>query len=238
MKTKIPPIPLFDIKLLLEAKSEDIFQFECHHCKTSFNARKKDYTDSLNKSCHTVLNFCSQKCTGLSRLKQIKCTCKQCSKEFSKKLKDVKKTKNNNFCSRSCAATYNNLHKTTGSRRSKLELWLEQKLTILYPYLQILYCDKTTINSELDIYIPSLKLAFELNGIYHYEPIHGKNKLDQVQSNDNRKFQACIEHAIELVIMDVSTLKYFKEQNCLKYLDIIKNIINIAESRGTDPPTF
>ena len=30
-----------------------------------------------------------------------------------------------------------------------------------------------------------------------------------------------------LVIMDVSSLKYFKKQHCQKYLDIIKNIIDL-----------
>jgi len=97
---------------------------------------------------------------------------------------------------------------------------------VLYPDLKILYCDKTAINSELDIYIPSLNLAFELNGVYHYEPIHGQNKFEQIQNNDNRKFQACIEYGIELAIIDVSNLKYFKENNCLKYLSIIQNIIS------------
>jgi len=121
---------------------------------------------------------------------------------------------------------YNNTHKINGSRRSKLETWLEFKLSELYPSLEILYCDKTAINAELDIYVPSLKLAFELNGIYHYEPIHGKSKLSQIRNNDYRKFQACIEHSIELVIIDASQLKYFKEHNCQKYLDIILKIIS------------
>lgn len=136
------------------------------------------------------------------------------------------KNNKNVFCSQSCAATYNNLHKTKGNRRSKLEAWLETQLQTIYPELVIEYCNKAAINGELDIYIPSLQLAFELNGIYHYEPIHGQSKLDQVQSNDHRKFQACIEHSIELVIMDTSQLKYFKEANCIPYLDIIRKIVD------------
>jgi len=85
---------------------------------------------------------------------------------------------------------------------------------------------KDTINSELDIYIPSLKLAFELNGIYHYEPIHGQKKLDQIKNNDHRKFQACLEKEIEFCIIDSSSLKYFKPINAQKYLEIICNIID------------
>jgi hypothetical protein len=151
--------------------------------------------------------------------------CSQCGKTFKMIFSQFKRYKHH-FCSRSCSATYNNLHKTKGNRRSKLEIWLEEKLPSLYPNLQFKFNSKEEINSELDIYIPSLKLAFELNGIYHYEPIHGVDKFNQIQNNDNRKFQACIEKGIDLCIIDTSSLNYFKEQNANKYLDIITNIIN------------
>ena len=103
---------------------------------------------------------------------------------------------------------------------------METKLTELYPNLDIQYNLKEAINSELDIYIPSLKLAFELNGIYHYEPIHGTERLMKIQNNDNNKFQKCIENGISLCIIDTSSLKYFKEQASIKYLNLIKTIID------------
>lgn len=96
----------------------------------------------------------------------------------------------------------------------------------LYPNLIFHFNHKDTINSELDIYIPSLKLAFEINGIFHYEPIFGKNKLHQIQNNDNNKFQLCQKHNISLCIIDTSSQKYFKEQTSKKYLNIITNIID------------
>lgn len=131
----------------------------------------------------------------------------------------------NYFCTHSCAATYNNTHKTKGNRKSKLEFYLEKELPLLYPNLEFHFNRKDAINSELDVYIPSLKLAFELNGLFHYEPIFGENKLEQIQNNDKRKFQACLERNIELCIIDSSKLKYFKESNARPYLDIIVNII-------------
>ena len=91
----------------------------------------------------------------------------------------------NNFCSRSCSATFNNKNKTYGTRRSKLEVFLEKELIKLYPDLLFHFNRKDTINSELDIYIPSLKLAFELNGIFHYEPIYGDNKLSPLDKSLN-----------------------------------------------------
>lgn len=150
--------------------------------------------------------------------------CLNCNISFYRILSAAKKH-NKNFCSKSCRATYCNQHKTTGTRRSKLEIYLENQLTLHYPNLEIHYNRKDTINSELDIYIPSLKLAFELNGIFHYEPIYGSDKLDRIQNNDNRKFQACLELGIELCIIDTSNLIHFKSEKADKYLSIIINII-------------
>jgi hypothetical protein len=218
---------LFDINNLETLPKEQLL-CECYHCGASFQADKttiKRVLGIIANPSGSTLKFCSQACRGHNRNIRIEAPCTNCGTIVSRPPKDFKRVKNI-FCKQSCAATYNNLHKITGTRRSKLEIWLEEKLSILYPDLEILYCDKTTINSELDIYIPSIRLAFELNGIYHYEPIHGQNKLDQVQNNDKRKFIACLDHNIELAILDVSKLKYFKEHNCQVYLDIIIKLIN------------
>jgi hypothetical protein len=142
-----------------------------------------------------------------------------------KRAKQLKKFPNS-FCSSSCAATYNNSHKKYGYRRSKLEKFLEEKLVVLYPSLEFHFNRKDAINSELDIFIPSLSLAFELNGIFHYEPIYGNDQLQSIQNNDKRKFQACLERKIELCIIDTSSLSYFKPANAQKYLDIVCNIVN------------
>lgn len=170
--------------------------------------------------------YCSQQCSRKSKYNKDEYMCVQCSKPTHRSPSECKKSKNI-FCGLSCAAKYNNAHRSSGTKVSKLELWLHSQLSIVYPELEILYNDKTTINSELDIYIPSLKLAFELNGIFHYEPIYGKEKLAQIQNNDNRKFQACLEHGVELCIIDSSGQKKFTEKSSFKYLTIITSIINL-----------
>ena len=204
------------------------FPLECYSCGITF-FKTKNYIKNLilNKNNQTVGKFCSIKCVGLSATKIKHISCKNCNKNINKIPGEIKKSKSGNmFCNKSCAATYNNKHKTHGTRRSKLEIWLESKLKELYPNLEIDFNKKTAIDSELDIYIPSLKLAFELNGIFHYEPIFGKDKLGQIQNNDSNKFQKCIEKEISLCIIDASKLSYFKEKNCIPYLNIITNIIN------------
>lgn len=199
-----------------------LVQLECYNCKKTFNKNKSEYNRilKLNRKC-----FCSFACSTESKRLSKTCKCCYCNKEILKKVSQIKKVKNT-FCSTSCSAKYNNTHKTIGSRISKLEIYIKNKLSELYPSLHILYNNKTVINSELDIYIPSLKLAFELNGIFHYEPIFGNNKLKQIQNNDSVKFQSCINKQISLCIIDTSKQKYFKESSSKQYLDIIVNIIN------------
>jgi len=216
--------PLYTQEQFNNARFDEKLPIECYYCHETFYSIPKEIRKVLNNHPSIKLKYCSKKCAGLDKITKQKINCNQCGIEFEKFKSQIKKTKNH-FCSRSCSTIYNNIHKI-GYRRSKLEIWLESKLTTLYPGYKILFNDRTEINSELDIYFPELRLAFELNGIFHYEAIHGQEKLDKTQNNDNRKFQACLEQGIELCIIDTSTQKYVKESTSKKYLDIIINIIS------------
>jgi len=216
--------PLFNELEFKLAKTTDDLSCECYTCGSKFLIKKREIISYLNNG-KGKCNYCSRKCSNIAIKKSSIIKCDNCCKSFEKQLSQINKSKNH-FCSSSCAATYNNTHKTKGNRRSKLETYLENELIKYYPDLEIHFNRKDAINSELDIYIPSLKLAFELNGIFHYEPIFGVDKYNQIQNNDNRKFQACLEQGIEICIIDSSQQKYFKKETSQKYLDIITNIIN------------
>jgi len=213
-------IPLYMQEQFDVSKVTDKFPCQCEICSNIFYKSKRDILKVLNGE--RTGKYCSKICKSIGRRTKKEMTCTNCGKTFNKIPSQIH---DNNFCSSSCAAIYNNTHKTKGNRRSKLEKYLEEQLNLLYPDLEILFNSKEIINSELDIYLPKIKLAFELNGIFHYESIYGQNKLDQIQNNDNRKFQACIEKGINLCIIDTSKQKYFKEQTSQKYLDIIINIV-------------
>lgn len=219
-------IKLFSQQEFEKATSFDNLPLKCKFCGKTFYKSKKYITTIINKTGKRLrFYFCSRKCCNIFNYPPIFVKCKQCNKSFKKIQSQIKITKNH-FCCHSCAATYNNLHKTTGTRRSKLEKWIEEQMKTLYPDLEIHFNKKDAINSELDIFIPSLNLAFELNGIYHYEPIHGQKKFNQIQNNDHRKFAACAENDIELCIIDTSSQKYVKPKTSQKFLDIVASILD------------
>lgn len=222
-------IAKYSNEIFESSRSRDLLDLQCEQCSSLFQKTKNLIQSSMKGSLRHKLKFCSLTCCGKAQSKKKSISCKNCNKEFFKIVSQIKRVANS-FCCSSCAATYNNTHKTQGYRRSKFEIYLEQILPPKYPNLEFHFNRKDAINSELDIYIPTISLAFELNGIFHYEPIYGQDKLKQIQNNDNRKFQACLEKNIELCIIDISTMEYFKPDKCKKYLDIIINIIE--QKRG------
>jgi hypothetical protein len=148
--------------------------------------------------------------------------CGVCKKEVLKTPGEIRVSKSGHiFCSRSCSATYKNTHKVSGTRRSKLEVWIEKELDKIYPNEGIMYNNKTAIESELDIYFPNQKIAFELNGIFHRDPIYGNEKLKKILENDAKKAKACVDNEIELYIIDVSNQKKFSPKTSIDYLNFI-----------------
>lgn len=195
----------------------------CTNCGKEF--LYKVYDIGIYKS-----NCCSRKCSNALKVTKIEVNCKQCGKIFSKVKSQCEKSPNH-FCTKSCAATYNNTHKEYGYRRSKLEMYLEQEIKNKYDNL-ILECNsKTAIESELDFYFPEINLAIELNGIIHFEPIYGVKQLEKVQNNDKRKVIACYEKGIELAIIDSSNCKYLNENAKNKFKKIIFDLLDDAIER-------
>lgn len=203
----------------------------CSFCKKDFLCSVRRINVARKRNQKNL--YCSRKCLYAFKTTSTRSQCRQCLCEIFVQRHDKAKK----FCSHSCGASYQNTHKTTGTRVSKLERWLATELTKKYPNLEFHFNRKDAINSELDIYIPSLKLAFELNGIFHHEPIFGADKLNKIQNNDNRKFQACLERQIELCIIDTSTFKHFKEVKAIRFFNIVVNIIQgkLVLKTGLEP---
>jgi hypothetical protein len=218
-------IPIFTPLEFEAAKSTQALPLRCKQCQGIFYRSKHQIQKALQPGAKDQKDFCSHVCHGLAFNLSVSVPCLHCGVGVSKKLSALKKSKHN-FCSLSCAAKYHNSHKQTGYRRSKLEVWLENQLTQRHPDFQFVFNGTNAIDAELDIYIPALKLAFELNGIIHYEPIYGLDRLEKTQGNDHRKMFACAERGIDLCVLDTSHMKLFKEKGAQRYLDLIEEVLS------------
>lgn len=219
-------IKLFTEEEFKKAKYRDKLKCLCEKCNNSFDVFKYYVLDNVNSTnINTIRNIC-EKC----KHSKIKIKCPNCSKILfisqSRNNDNKRKKCKNSFCNSSCAATYNNKNKTHGSRRSKFELYIEKELVKLFPKINIAFNGKNTINSELDVFIPDLKIAFEINGIFHYKPIYGEEKLKQIQKNDKLKKIQCKKNNIKLYIVDISKQKRFTIDSSLTYLNFIQKTIN------------
>jgi hypothetical protein len=110
--------------------------------------------------------------------------------------------------------------------RSKIELWLEKELKRIYPKIKFEFNNRTEVGLELDIYLPEHKIAFELNGPFHYYPIFGRAKLNQQKKRDRTKIISCYEAGIDLYVVDITDQKEVNDETCQLYLDEIIEIID------------
>jgi hypothetical protein len=217
-------IILFTDEQFNNAKPYDLLPLQCEYCNNTFYKTKVVIQCVRSPKSHATGRFCCRKCSNLGLSTKLTVICLNCNKEFEKRLSQAIKFPNH-FCCQSCAATYHNTHKTTGTRRSKLEIYLEEQIETYYPQLKCHYNKKDTIGSELDFYFPTLKLAIELNGIFHYEPIYGQDKLEKIQNNDEQKLIKCYELGIEFCIIDISSCKHLTQKQKDKYWDIVQSVI-------------
>ena len=214
---------LFSNEEFEKAKNYTLLKVKCSECEKEFTQKKKYILDRIR---YNTKIFCSRQCSVNSlKAERKECSCFLCGKKFIRKVYEINKA-THSFCSYVCNGNYNSRNKKTGTKISKLEKWIQSELIKIYPNMKFILNNSQTINAELDIYIHSLKLAFELNGIFHYEPIFGKDKLEQTKNNDVRKFAECANNNIGLCVIDTSGQKYFKIETSHKYLKIICDIIN------------
>ena len=226
---------LIDMIEFNNLKSRDMVNLKCKHCSGEFLLQKNHVQRAIKKTKGTA-EFCSQKCHQQSKsiMKEIKC--EQCEVVILRRLCDINRIKKGspakyNFCSISCSTTYHNQHKTFGIKRSKAEIYLCNQIKNTFPTLVINECDRDVLPSklELDIYMPTIKLAIELNGPVHYLPIFGEDRLNKQQSRDSIKIKEAIEFKIRLLIIDISFCKYWKTTEPYLNKIFIEEIFPIIE---------
>jgi very-short-patch-repair endonuclease len=206
-----------------ELQIKDLIPMRCKNCHQEFNQTKNIILKSLRK--YGKCGYCSRLCCNKAKINHSYLPCEECGK-ITQKSAVALKTNKHVFCSCSCHAKYKNRHKNFGKIRSKMEEFIESKVKEFFPTLEFYCNDRKSLNGpELDFLFPSLKLAVELNGITHYEPIYGKDRLTRSQESDRRKMSSCEKIGIELAVIDISSIKYFKPKCGLKIFHEIEKIL-------------
>jgi hypothetical protein len=144
---------------------------------------------------------------------------------FAKKLcKTI--TNPRHCCSLVCFRVLQKYFKNWGSSRSKLEIEVEVALKKIF-HFEILF-NKKTIGYELDIDIPCLDLAIEINGPTHYKVIFDEEKLLRTQKLDKEKAAECLRLNKHLIVINVSedkNLKIVRQQRINEIIEIINKKI-------------
>lgn len=79
---------------------------QCFTCKKKFNIDSKKYAYNIRHNCHF---YCSSECQYENKKTGEIVKCKACGKEIYRRKSDMKKNISGNFfCSKSCAASFNN----------------------------------------------------------------------------------------------------------------------------------
>lgn len=118
-----------------------------------------------------------------------------------------------------------------------MEILLEEVIIANFADVIYLVNDKSVIGSELDFYFPDLRFAIELNGIFHYEPIYGEKKFEQIKNNDQQKMIRCYEQGIELCVIDISSITYLSKKVIERYKTLFIEILKKVSLRKLEPQT-
>lgn len=197
---------------------------KCDMCNVSFYKEPGRILRSKN-------NFCSLACSARFRDKRVEVICMVCGKIFLKELYEIGRRKRN-CCSKDCSILLGKFHKNWGSKRSKLEVAIEAHISKMFMF-EIRY-NKTEIGYELDLHVPHLNLAIELNGVFHYKAIYGEKKLLRTQQNDRDKAAECLRRDIKLIVINVSKDGRSKKIQNQRIEEVVKYITDRMQELSTN----
>lgn len=157
--------------------------------------------------------FCSLECYSKTRITSCEFPCGQCGSTVIRRIAEVRKSKSNRFfCSPVCSAKYNNYRRTIKSglsSRSRAEDYVIELIKFSFPNLETVPNARLPFTNymELDVWLPTINMAIELNGPMHYFPIHGDEKLAKIQNADFQKQLMLHNSGVRYFIVDISTLR-------------------------------
>lgn len=144
--------------------------------------------------------FCSKECHDEFQTTKLKIKCNLCGKDFAQHKCIIERTKHGqNYCSHTCS-----------SKVVYKESFIETEMEKLVKPIGLKYSrnDRSIVSPlELDFYFPDINYAIEINGLFHYEPIYGKETLLAQKERDSRKRRLCKEKGIILRVVKPGNCK-------------------------------
>lgn len=164
----------------------------CPFCKVRFKQKSQGQ------------KFCSNQCKFDSSKNKIEVSCFYCQKKTSKTPYQIKLAEHI-FCGNSCKGKYYSW-KNEGRRRSSSEIKLCEIIKQDFPNIEVLENTRDVLNChlEIDIWIPSINLAIELNGPCHFINIYGDKIYQKTLTNDETKKKEILERGFNLLIININ----------------------------------
>lgn len=191
-------------------RSRDLVPFACVACGATFHRRKHHVQAALKRGGgaggHTM-ESCSPDCgRALVSARASRIVCTECGVHVRRPPSEIAKVRRP-FCSRRCSMIYRNRGKDLGkTKRSRGEEYLAELIASEFPGISVQRNVRDVLPSglEIDLLLPDLGIAIEVNGPVHVLPIYGEDKLSAVQAIDRRKRVEIDAAGLRLVEIDIS----------------------------------
>lgn len=177
---------------------------EIYDSQNNFQKRRESiYKKIINEWTHLtpLFELKDLKEKGLSNENKYKFKCNKCGNKLEVGL-------NNGYTPNCRICNYSKINKSISENE------ITEYIQSIKPDLKIIQSDRKILKGlELDIYIPELKFAIEVNGIYWHSELKGKNKNYHLN-----KTKLCAQQGIQLL--------HFFDYHWETKKNIIKSIIN------------
>lgn len=123
----------------------------------------------------------------------------------------------------------NNAVREASKKGSKLELYLLDKL-LKDGYKVDFHKEQTLSNTKLqiDLFLPKLNIAIEVDGLSHFEPVWGSETLKRNKKYDNKKTGLILGRG--LVLIRIKQIKDFSKSRAdVIYQELLNHIQNIQQ---------
>lgn len=153
--------------------------------------------------------YCSRSCKAAASKRRLTEKCAVCGKDTTRLMSQVRKSKSGKiFCSPECGTIWSNWKGPKFNATSILEREIGEKLKADFPDIEIELGNRTVLDSSVDIWIPGAKVAIEINGPHHYQPLRGsiKSYINTIK-NDLRKIRQAQEAGITMYVLDARLLR-------------------------------